>query len=64
METARMLRLGGAITALVTPLRRDGLDRPALRALVEWQILSGVDGLTVCSTTGEGRRFRRRSAER
>ncbi|TAV73369.1 4-hydroxy-tetrahydrodipicolinate synthase [Rhizobium leguminosarum] len=54
METARMPRLGGAITALVTPFRRDGLDRPALRALAEWQILSGVDGLTVCSTTGEG----------
>ncbi|MBA1350142.1 4-hydroxy-tetrahydrodipicolinate synthase [Rhizobium sp. WYCCWR 11146] len=54
METARMPRLGGAITALVTPFRHDGLDRPALRALAEWQILSGVDGLTVCSTTGEG----------
>lgn len=47
-----MPRLGGAITALVTPFRRD--DRPALRALAEWQILSGVDGLTVCSTMGEG----------
>ncbi|NNU45540.1 4-hydroxy-tetrahydrodipicolinate synthase [Rhizobium sp. WYCCWR 11279] len=54
METAGMPRLGGAITALVTPFRHDGLDRPALRALVEWQILNGVDGLVVCSTTGEG----------
>lgn len=54
METARIPRLGGAITALVTPFRHSGLDRPALRALADWQILSGVDGLTVCSTTGEG----------
>ncbi|MCH4547109.1 4-hydroxy-tetrahydrodipicolinate synthase [Rhizobium changzhiense] len=54
METARMPRFGGAITALVTPFRHGGLDRPTLRALAEWQILSGVDGLTVCSTTGEG----------
>ncbi|WSH66855.1 4-hydroxy-tetrahydrodipicolinate synthase [Rhizobium ruizarguesonis] len=54
MEMARMPRLGGAITALVTPFRHGGLDRPALRALAEWQILSGVDGLAVCSVTGEG----------
>ncbi|MGM5054691.1 4-hydroxy-tetrahydrodipicolinate synthase [Rhizobium sp. 814_E9_N1_1] len=54
METARMPRLGGAITTLITPFRHGCLDRPALRALAEWQILSGVDGLTVCSTTGEG----------
>lgn len=49
-----MPRLGGAITTLITPFRHGCLDRPALRALAEWQILSGVDGLTVCSTTGEG----------
>ncbi|MGR9156276.1 4-hydroxy-tetrahydrodipicolinate synthase [Rhizobium leguminosarum] len=54
METARMPRPGGAITTLITPFRHGCLDRPALRALAEWQILSGVDGLTVCSTTGEG----------
>ncbi len=54
METARMPRLAGAITALVTPFCRGRVDRSALRALVEWQILSGVDGLAVCSATGEG----------
>jgi len=54
METARMPRLAGAITALVTPFCNGDLDRPALRALVEWQILSGVDALAVCSVTGEG----------
>lgn len=54
METARMPRLAGAITALVTPFRDGDVDRSAFRALVEWQILSGVDGLAVCSITGEG----------
>jgi len=54
METARMPRLAGAITALVTPFCRGRVDRSALRALVEWQILSGVDGLAVCSVVGEG----------
>lgn len=54
METARMPRLTGAITALVTPFCNGDLDSPALRALVEWQILSGVDGLAVCSVVGEG----------
>lgn len=54
METARMPRLAGAITALVTPFRHGRLDRPALQALAEWQVLSGVDGLAVCSVTGEG----------
>lgn len=54
METARTPRPGGAITALVTPFRDGDLDRAALRALAEWQILSGVDGLAVCSVTGEG----------
>ncbi|MET3758834.1 4-hydroxy-tetrahydrodipicolinate synthase [Rhizobium binae] len=49
-----MPRLAGAIAALVTPFCNGDLDRPALRALVEWQILSGVDGLAVCSVTGEG----------
>ncbi|TBY73104.1 4-hydroxy-tetrahydrodipicolinate synthase [Rhizobium leguminosarum] len=54
MKTAGMPRLAGAITALVTPFCRGRVDRSALRALVEWQILSGVDGLAVCSVTGEG----------
>jgi 4-hydroxy-tetrahydrodipicolinate synthase len=39
---------------LVTPFRRDGaVDEPALRALVEWQIDSGIDFLVACGTTGE-----------
>lgn len=46
--------LRGAITALVTPFLADGrLDEPALRALVEWQIAEGIDGLVPVGSTGE-----------
>jgi 4-hydroxy-tetrahydrodipicolinate synthase len=38
----------------VTPFRRDGsVDEPALQALVNWQIESGVSFLIPCGTTGE-----------
>ncbi len=47
-------RIGGAITALVTPFENGRLDRVSLMALVEWQIRSGIDGLVVCGPTGEG----------
>lgn len=43
----------GAFTALVTPMQPGGLDLPALRDLVEFQIESGIDGLVPCGTTGE-----------
>lgn len=44
----------GAFTALVTPMREGGeVDIEALRALVEWQIARGIDGLVPCGTTGE-----------
>ncbi len=44
----------GCGTALVTPFRQDGsLDEQALRALVEWQIESGIDWLVACGTTAE-----------
>ena len=44
----------GCGTALVTPFRADGaIDEPALTALVEWQIASGIDWLVACGTTGE-----------
>ncbi|MCI0435856.1 MAG: 4-hydroxy-tetrahydrodipicolinate synthase [Gemmatimonadetes bacterium] len=46
--------LFGCGTALVTPFRQDGtIDEPALRALVEWQIGSGVHFLVPCGSTGE-----------
>jgi 4-hydroxy-tetrahydrodipicolinate synthase len=44
----------GCGTALVTPFRTDGsIDEPALRALVNWQIDSGIDFLVACGSTGE-----------
>ena len=43
----------GAIPALVTPFRDGHLDDEAFRALVEWQIASGVSALVPCGTTGE-----------
>ena len=47
-------RLRGAFTALVTPFTDDGaVDETAFRSLVGWQLLSGIDGLVPCGTTGE-----------
>jgi 4-hydroxy-tetrahydrodipicolinate synthase len=44
----------GCGTALVTPFRADGsVDEQALKALVNWQIESGVDFLVACGSTGE-----------
>ena len=49
-----MLKLRGCGTAIVTPFLADGsLDEKALRALVSWQIESGIDFLVPCGTTGE-----------
>jgi 4-hydroxy-tetrahydrodipicolinate synthase len=48
------MKLRGCGTALVTPFRKDGaVDEPALRALVAWQVESGIDFLVPCGTTGE-----------
>ena len=42
----------GCGTALVTPFSRDGaLDEAALRALVDWQIASGMHFLVPCGST-------------
>jgi len=46
--------LRGALTALVTPFTPDGtVDEAAARRLVSWQLMSGIDGLVPCGTTGE-----------
>ena len=46
--------LRGAFTALVTPFAADGgVDEAAFRALAEWQVLAGIDGLVPVGTTGE-----------
>jgi 4-hydroxy-tetrahydrodipicolinate synthase len=41
------------MTALVTPFRDGAVDEDALRALINWQIESGSDGLVPVGTTGE-----------
>jgi 4-hydroxy-tetrahydrodipicolinate synthase len=44
----------GCGTAIVTPFRDDeSIDEAALRALVDWQIDSGIDFLVACGSTGE-----------
>lgn len=44
----------GCGTALVTPFESDGsLDLAALRRLVDWQIVEGIDFLVACGSTGE-----------
>jgi 4-hydroxy-tetrahydrodipicolinate synthase len=49
-----MIKLCGCGTALVTPFLADGsIDIKSLRALVAWQIESGIDFLVPCGTTGE-----------
>ena len=54
MPTTVRPTIHGALTALVTPFAPDGtLDEAALRRLIHWQILAGIDGLVPCGTTGE-----------
>ena len=44
----------GCGTAIVTPFKADdSIDEAALRALVNWQINSGIDFLVACGSTGE-----------
>ena len=47
------MRFCGAYTALVTPFRNGSVDEEAFRALIEWQIEQGINGLVPCGTTGE-----------
>lgn len=43
----------GCATALITPFTSDGVDYPALKRLVDFQLSEGVDAIVVCGTTGE-----------
>jgi 4-hydroxy-tetrahydrodipicolinate synthase len=48
------MKLRGCGSALVTPFKSDtSVDEEALRALVAWQVESGIDFLVPCGTTGE-----------
>ena len=51
MRTESIFR--GAATALITPMNANGVDYPAFKKLIEWQIGSGIDALVICGTTGE-----------
>jgi 4-hydroxy-tetrahydrodipicolinate synthase len=43
----------GSFTALVTPFKNGAVDEKAFRALVDWQIGEGTNGLVPVGTTGE-----------
>ena len=43
----------GSGVALVTPFTSTGVDFPALKKLVDFQINNGTDAIIVCGTTGE-----------
>ena len=46
--------LKGSLVAIVTPMHADGsLDLPRLRALVDFHVQQGSDGIVVAGTTGE-----------
>ncbi len=46
-------RFRGSFTALVTPFKNGGVDEAGFRALVDWQIAEGTNGLVPVGTTGE-----------
>src|SRR5258708_29816480 len=49
--------LTGSIVAIVTPMQDDGrLDSPHFKALIDFHIEQGTDGIVVVGTTGESRR--------
>ena len=46
--------LTGSLVALVTPMLPDGsLDMPRFKALIDWHVTQGTDGLVIVGTTGE-----------
>jgi 4-hydroxy-tetrahydrodipicolinate synthase len=48
------MRFQGSFVAIVTPMKGGAVDLGALRALCEWQLAEGTQGLVPCGTTGEG----------
>jgi len=44
----------GSLVAIITPMREDGsLDLARFRALIDWHVAEGSDGIVVVGTTGE-----------
>jgi len=50
---AKLAKIEGCLTALVTPFRDGKVDFEGLAKLVDWQIEQGVDGIVAVGTTGE-----------
>ena len=46
--------IAGSMPAIVTPMHEDGrLDYPSLRALLDWHVAEGSDGIVIVGTSGE-----------
>src|SRR6201993_1473779 len=44
----------GSLVAIITPMREDGsLDLARFRALIDWHVAEGTDGIVAVGTTGE-----------
>ena len=43
----------GAATAIITPMKENGVDYGAFEKLIEFQIANSIDAIVVCGTTGE-----------
>lgn len=43
----------GAATAIITPMKENGVDYEAFEKLIEFQIANSIDAIVVCGTTGE-----------
>jgi len=48
-----MVKIHGAMTAMVTPFRDGKVDEQRLREQIDYQIANGIDGLVPVGTTGE-----------
>jgi 4-hydroxy-tetrahydrodipicolinate synthase len=48
-----MVKIHGAMTAMITPFRDGKVDEQRLREQIEFQITQGIDGLVPVGTTGE-----------
>ncbi len=49
-----MKKFTGAITALITPFKKDGqVDTTPLQELVKFQLKNGINGIVPCGSTGE-----------
>src|SRR4029077_5084913 len=53
LAMAKLARIEGCLTAIVTPMKGGRVDFDTLAKLVDWQIENGVDGIVAVGTTGE-----------